>query len=147
MYFKWFNDIIHYFSNRKSTAKLTPDKLEGLLLGAAVGDAMGLQVASRTPQQLADEPITDIIGYGDGHTPDGEYRECAIAMQEFGKYICDNVDLKLEDKRFLWLCNRWYTIKIADEDRRLRQMLPCSVLAGAIFSNIGSSATPQMLPI
>lgn len=146
MYFKWIDNIIRYFSNGISSAKLTSNKLEGLLLGAAVGDAMGIQVTSRTPEQLAAEPISDIIGYGDGHTPGGEFGRCAIAMHEFAKYICDNVGNELDNTRFLWLCNRWYTIKIADEDRRLRLMLPCSVLAGAVFSSIGNSATPQMLP-
>ena len=49
--------------------------IKNLLLGVAVGDAIGVPAEFRSRESLAARPITDVIGYGTHHQPPGTWSD------------------------------------------------------------------------
>jgi ADP-ribosylglycohydrolase len=51
------------------------DKMTGGILGAAVGDALGVPVEFMTRQEVRSSPITGMIGYGSFNKPPGTWSD------------------------------------------------------------------------
>lgn len=86
-------------------AKLTAEKIKGIILGHAVADALGVPVEFSSREALDRSPVTDMTGYGTYNMPAGAWSDdttmelCALEslakgnldlddiMQNFGKWV------------------------------------------------------------
>lgn len=51
------------------------DKIQGGIIGVAVGDALGVPVEFKSRDYLKENPITDLIGYGSWNQPPGTWSD------------------------------------------------------------------------
>ena len=128
------DSIRKFFGRRADPRIITMDQANGLFEGGAVGEALGVPVKDRTPEQLHRSPVGDILGFGDYRTPGGTLSVCTEAAYDFVDYLADNEIQGFAPLRLLALCNSWYIYKVKDEDARLRLLLPAAVVAGSLFS-------------
>lgn len=84
------------------------NKFRGILLGLAVGDAMGgpLEFMSNNQVQIKHGNVTGMIGGGWLHLRPGQYTEDTILMMAVAESLMEYRELKLDDitKRYL----KWY---------------------------------------
>lgn len=90
-------------------------KAKAVMIGHAVGDALGVPVEFRTREYLKYHPITDMVGYGTHNVPKGAWSDdtsmslCALdvisasgvdlnkVMKNFGKWLYQNAFTATDD--------------------------------------------------
>lgn len=85
--------------------------LDGII-GVVVGDALGLPVQFKSRGELAEEPLTDMIGYGTFNMPPGTWSDDSsltlatlASIKECGEVNCEDIMDRFVD----WLENGNYT--------------------------------------
>ena len=122
------------FSSSDQRCVLSLSQTVGLFEGGSVGEALGMPVKNRTAEQLHQNPVTDLLGFGDYTTPGGSLSVCSASSCGFASFMADNEVQGFQPQRYLALCNSWYLYNVKDEIGPLRLILPASVVAGAIYS-------------
>lgn len=135
----WIDNIKQAFAPAPVPLELTQDNVDGLVMGAAVGESMGIPVVDRSPDDLRQNPVTELLGFADYRTPPGTYSISTDSLLDFARYLSQNHNGGYTVDRFFQLCNNWYLYKARDEEYRLRIMLPCAALAGMVYSGMDSS--------
>lgn len=59
----------------KKKEECTPDFIKDGVIGFAIGDALGVPAEFKTREQLKNNPITDMIGYGTYNVPKGTWSD------------------------------------------------------------------------
>jgi ADP-ribosylglycohydrolase len=59
----------------RSSFTFITEKIKSLLLGVAVGDALGVPVEFKSREFLRLNPVTDMMGYGTHHQPPGTFSD------------------------------------------------------------------------
>lgn len=141
------DDIKRFFGICTNKNVLTGKQLAGFVVGGAIGEALGLPVVGKSAQELAAEPVTELLGFGDYATPAGSYSVCEDSLLDFCQYLADNFRGGFEPEKFFGLLNNWYLIKAKDEDQRLKIMLPCAALSGIFYAKMKKNRSVNLSKI
>lgn len=75
------------------------------ILGAIVGDALGVPVEFKDRAQIAKDPVTDMIGYGTYNQPPGTWSDDSSLLLCLLSSLCDGYDLNDIARNFVdWYC-------------------------------------------
>jgi ADP-ribosyl-[dinitrogen reductase] hydrolase len=78
--------------------------IKSVLFGIAVGDALGVPIEFNNRQAIAQNPITDMIGYGTYHLPPGTWSDDSSLAFCLAEALTDDFDLKTIGQNFV----RWH---------------------------------------
>lgn len=81
-----------------------PEKIKAMLFGVAVGDALGVPVEFKSRQALAENPITDMTGFGTHHLPPGTWSDDSSLTFCLAEALTHDFDLNIIGQNFL----KWY---------------------------------------
>jgi ADP-ribosyl-[dinitrogen reductase] hydrolase len=81
-----------------------------VLLGIAVGDALGVPLEFNTRSQLAVSPVTDMIGFGSHHVPAGTWSDDSSLTFCLADALTGDFNLQqIADNFILWLYKNLWT--------------------------------------
>jgi ADP-ribosyl-[dinitrogen reductase] hydrolase len=81
-----------------------------ILLGVAVGDAIGVPVEFRSRGLLARDPVTGVRGYGSHHQPPGTWSDDSSLTFCLAEMLCSGYDLDDLARRFInWKQHAYWT--------------------------------------
>ena len=139
---------------------IAPDnKMSDGIIGFAVGDALGVPVEFNSRNDLDNNPISDMIGYGNHLVPEGSFSDDTSLVLATMDSIIDSNEINytdMMDKFYLWLENGKYSsldtvfdVGITTKYSILRYKNGISPLAcGARDGNSnGNGSLMRMLPI
>lgn len=79
-----------------------------ILLGVAVGDALGVPVEFKERYILMNDPVTDMRGYGTHQQPPGTWSDDSSLTFCLAEVLCDNFDLHILAEKFVAWMNQGY---------------------------------------
>jgi ADP-ribosyl-[dinitrogen reductase] hydrolase len=83
-----------------------------ILFGVAIGDALGVPVEFKSRQQISENPVTDMIGYGTYGMPPGTWSDDASLTFCLADALSDNYDLQTIANNFVkWRYNNFWTAR------------------------------------
>ncbi|WP_158829269.1 ADP-ribosylglycohydrolase family protein [Mucilaginibacter lacusdianchii] len=83
---------------------------QSLLLGVAVGDALGVPVEFKQRAYLKQHPVTSMTGYGTHHQPAGTFSDDASLTFCLAESIASSFDLKQVARNFInWRNHNYWT--------------------------------------
>ena len=82
----------------------TEIEIRSALFGVAVGDALGVPVEFNSRQTIAENPVTDMIGYGTYNLPAGTWSDDSSLTFCLAEALTQDFDLNLIGKNFV----KWY---------------------------------------
>ncbi len=82
----------------------TQDKVLAGLMGACVGDALGVPVEFRSRADLQEQPVKDMIGYGTYNQPPGTWSDDSSLTLCLVDSLCNGYNLNDIGKKFV----QWY---------------------------------------
>ena len=84
--------------------------IKDILLGVAIGDAIGVPVEFKSRQELTQYPVEGMIGYGTHHQPPGTWSDDSSLTFCLAEMLCGKYDLKDLAGRFInWKNNGYWT--------------------------------------
>ncbi len=98
-----FKSQIEYLSNRKIN-----NHVKNAIFGVVVGDALGVPVEFKSREYLAQNPLTDMIGYGTYNQPAGTWSDDSSLTLCLADVLCNNFDLQTIGDSFV----KWYFDKL-----------------------------------
>lgn len=81
------------------------EEIKSLLLGLSVGDALGVPVEFCEREELKDNPVTGMTGYGTHNQPEGTYSDDTSLALCLAEALTHEFDLNLIARYFV----EWYT--------------------------------------
>lgn len=90
---------------------MTLDQIKAVMIGHAVGDALGVPVEFKTPEYIAKDPVTGMRGYGSYAVPAGAWSDdtsmslCALAAMGRKDWTFEEV----MDNFFAWMSDNRFT--------------------------------------
>ncbi len=89
--------------NRKNLSR-------NILIGAAVGDAVGVPVEFKSREYLQKNPVTDMIGYGTYNMPPGTFSDDSSMMFCLAESLCNGYNLNDVSEKFqMWMHEGYWT--------------------------------------
>lgn len=89
--------------NRKNFSK-------NILIGSAVGDALGVPVEFKSRQYLQQNPVTDMMGYGTYNMPPGTFSDDSSMMFCLAESLCNGYNLNdIAEKFQMWMHEGYWT--------------------------------------
>jgi ADP-ribosylglycohydrolase len=83
--------------------------IEGVLFGAAIGDALGVPVEFKKREYLKENPVTDFIGYGTHKKPPGTFSDDASMTFCLAEALTDDFELEKIARNFVeWAYNNYW---------------------------------------
>lgn len=79
-------------------------KMESLLLGVAVGDALGVPVEFKSRESLRENPVIDMIGYGTHNQPPGTWSDDSALTFCLAENLGNELGIRDLAERFI----KWY---------------------------------------
>lgn len=81
-----------------------------VILGSAIGDALGVPVEFQTRKSLIDNPVTDYIGYGSHNVPAGTWSDDTSMTLATMDSLCNGINFEDTMEKFLaWIEHADYT--------------------------------------
>lgn len=144
---------------QKEDDKMTREQIKSLIIGHAIGDALGVPVEFNSRDKLEKNPVTDMIGYGTYDMPEGTWSDdtsmtlCLLeSLARLGAVDYDDIM-----KNFLrWMNNSEFTPtnKVFDIGITTREALmdyelkkPPLLCGGAREDNNGNGSLMRISPI
>jgi ADP-ribosyl-[dinitrogen reductase] hydrolase len=88
------------------------DYFKDILFGVAVGDALGVPVEFKSRQQIAEKPVTDMIGFGTYGMPPGTWSDDSSLTFCLAHALSDGYDLqKIADTFVKWRYDNFWTAR------------------------------------
>ena len=87
---------------KQKSDKIT--RIKSVLFGVAVGDALGVPVEFNSRQTIAQNPVTDMIGYGTYHLPAGTWSDDSSLTFCLAEALTQKFDLNTIGQNFV----KWY---------------------------------------
>ncbi|MBD1386217.1 ADP-ribosylglycohydrolase family protein [Mucilaginibacter rigui] len=88
------------------------DYYKDILFGVAIGDALGVPVEFKSRQQISENPITDMIGYGSYGMPPGTWSDDSSLTFCLADALVDNYDLQKIARNFVkWRYENFWTAR------------------------------------
>jgi ADP-ribosyl-[dinitrogen reductase] hydrolase len=85
---------------------------KGILFGITVGDALGVPVEFLERNILAQNPVSDMIGYGTHNQPAGTWSDDSSLTFCLAESLCEGYDLNDQARRFInWYEHAYWTPK------------------------------------
>ncbi|RRT93736.1 MULTISPECIES: ADP-ribosylglycohydrolase family protein [Empedobacter] len=89
--------------NRKKFSK-------NILIGSAVGDALGVPVEFKSRQYLQQNPVTDMMGYGTYNMPPGTFSDDSSMMFCLAESLCNGYNVNdIAEKFQMWMHEGYWT--------------------------------------
>jgi ADP-ribosylglycohydrolase len=89
---------------------INPIQIESVLLGVAVGDALGVPVEFMSRQVIKKNPVTDMIGYGTYNLPPGTFSDDSSLTFCLAEALTNDFDLNTIGQNFVkWRYNNYWT--------------------------------------
>ncbi|MBY0067211.1 MULTISPECIES: ADP-ribosylglycohydrolase family protein [Empedobacter] len=89
--------------NRKNFSK-------NILIGSAVGDALGVPVEFKSRQYLQQNPVTDMMGYGTYNMPPGTFSDDSSMMFCLAESLCNGYNVNdIAEKFQMWMHEGYWT--------------------------------------
>ncbi|HVU58079.1 MAG TPA: ADP-ribosylglycohydrolase family protein [Puia sp.] len=86
------------------------DFIKDVLLGVAIGDAIGVPVEFRSREELQRNPITGVTGFGTHHQPPGTWSDDSSMTFCLAEMLCGEYDLTNLANRFInWKSHSYWT--------------------------------------
>jgi ADP-ribosylglycohydrolase len=86
------------------------DFIKDVLLGVAVGDAIGVPVEFRSRMELLRRPVTGMMGYGSHNQPPGTWSDDSSLTFCLAEMLCGKYDLEDLARRFInWKQHAYWT--------------------------------------
>ncbi|MEK7264085.1 MAG: ADP-ribosylglycohydrolase family protein [Bacteroidota bacterium] len=86
------------------------NKIKSVLLGVAVGDALGVPVEFKSRQVIRKNPVTDMIGYGTYNLPPGTFSDDSSLTFCLAEALTAKFDLNTIGQNFVkWCYNNYWT--------------------------------------
>ncbi len=86
------------------------DICRDILLGIAVGDALGVPVEFKSRDVIAKKPVTDMMGYGTYHLPEGTFSDDSSLAFCLAEALTQPFSLSaIADNFIAWLYNNYWT--------------------------------------
>ncbi|MGV0754010.1 ADP-ribosylglycohydrolase family protein [Empedobacter brevis] len=83
---------------------------KNILIGSAVGDALGVPVEFKSRQELQINPVTDMIGYGTYNMPPGTFSDDSSMMFCLAESLCNGYDVNDIGEKFqMWMHEGYWT--------------------------------------
>ncbi len=133
------------------------DIYKDILLGIAVGDAVGVPVEFENRQTIAQNPVTDMTGYGTYNLPAGTFSDDSSLTFCLAEALTQEFDLQLIANKFVaWLYNNYWTaggnvfdVGIATKQaiKLLKEGCHPELAGGTDVSNNGNGSLMRILPL
>ena len=82
---------------KKQATNAVKDKIKSVMIGHAIGDALGVPVEFMTREELEKSPVTDMMGYGTYPVPAGSWSDdtsmALAALDSLSKGVVDWDDI------------------------------------------------------
>lgn len=83
---------------------------KNILIGSAVADALGVPVEFKSRQDLQQNPITDMIGYGTYNMPPGTFSDDSSLMFCLAESLCNGYNVNdIAEKFQMWMHEGYWT--------------------------------------
>ena len=83
---------------------------KNILIGSAVGDALGVPVEFKSRQYLQQNPVTDMMGYGTYNMPPGTFSDDSSMMFCLAESLCNGYNLNdIAEKFQMWMHEGYWT--------------------------------------
>jgi len=132
-------------------------KIESLLLGVAVGDALGVPVEFKSRAALRTKPVVDMMGYGTHNQPPGTWSDDSSLTFCLAENLCEASDLSgLAQKFMLWHSQGYWTADYVMFDignataaaiSRLREGVAPTLSGGNKEADNGNGSLMRILPL
>ncbi|HAD80074.1 MAG TPA: hypothetical protein DCF99_12680, partial [Flavobacteriaceae bacterium] len=77
---------------------------KNILIGSAVGDALGVPVEFKSRQYLQQNPVTDMMGYGTYNMPPGTFSDDSSMMFCLAESLCNGYNVNdIAEKFQMWM--------------------------------------------
>jgi ADP-ribosylglycohydrolase len=87
-------------------------QINSMLLGVAVGDALGVPVEFNSRQTIAHNPVTDMIGFGTYNLPAGTWSDDSSLTFCLAEAMTQDFDLKVIGQNFVnWAYKNYWTAR------------------------------------
>ncbi len=97
-------DTFGYMTNTKE------DVCKSLLLGVAVGDALGVPVEFQSRSEISEQPVTDMIGFGTHDQPAGTFSDDSSLTFCLAEAIAEGFTLERAARHFInWRYDNYWT--------------------------------------
>lgn len=136
--------------NRKNFSK-------NILIGSAVGDALGVPVEFKSRQYLQQNPVTDMMGYGTYNMPPGTFSDDSSMMFCLAESLCNGYNVNdIAEKFQMWMHEGYWTadgevfdvgISTRKAINRLRVVKNPTEAGSTAESDNGNGSLMRILPL
>ncbi len=89
---------------RPTASSFTVDQIKSLLFGVALGDALGVPVEFMSREEIREDPVTDMRGYGTYNLPAGTFSDDSSLTFCLAEALLSEFDLISIGNTFV----KWY---------------------------------------
>lgn len=128
-----------------------------ILLGVAVGDAIGVPVEFKSRENLTVRPVTDIMGHGSHNQPAGTWSDDTSLTLALADALCEDFDLqRIADNFVAWKFGNEFTargevfdigITTRNSIYKLRQGISPTLAGGNFEDENGNGSLMRILPL
>ena len=128
-----------------------------ILLGVAVGDALGVPVEFKSRETIAQNPVTEMTGFGTYNLPPGTFSDDSSLAFCLAEALTKDFNLQnIADNFIAWLYNNYWTpggnvfdVGIATRQaiKMLREGCPPELAGGMDVSDNGNGSLMRILPL
>jgi ADP-ribosyl-[dinitrogen reductase] hydrolase len=128
-----------------------------ILLGVAVGDAIGVPVEFKSREYLSVRPVLDMIGYGSYNQPAGTWSDDTSLTLALAEALCEDFDLqRIADNFVSWKFGNQFTargevfdigITTRNSIYNLRQGVSPTLAGGNFEDENGNGSLMRILPL
>lgn len=130
---------------------------KNILIGSAVGDALGVPVEFKSRQDLQKNPVTDMIGYGTYNMPPGTFSDDSSMMFCLAESLCNGYNVNdIAEKFQMWMHEAYWTadgevfdvgISTRKAINRLRVVKNPTEAGSTAESDNGNGSLMRILPL
>jgi ADP-ribosyl-[dinitrogen reductase] hydrolase len=128
-----------------------------ILFGVAVGDALGVPVEFKSRETIAENPVTDMTGFGTYHLPPGTFSDDSSLAFCLAEALTQEFNLQhIADNFVGWLYHNYWTprgnvfdvgIATSQAIKMLRDGCPPELAGGMDVSDNGNGSLMRILPL
>lgn len=130
---------------------------KNILIGSAVGDALGVPVEFKSRQYLQQNPVTDMMGYGTYNMPPGTFSDDSSMMFCLAESLCNGYNVNdIAEKFQMWMHEGYWTadgevfdvgISTRKAINRLRVVKNPTEAGSTAESDNGNGSLMRILPL
>ena len=132
-------------------------KIKSVLLGVAIGDALGVPVEFESRETISQNPIVDMIGFGTYNLPAGTFSDDGSLTFCLAEALTEDFDLDIIARNFIrWYFENYWTARgnvfdvgIATREaiEKLASGVQSDLAGGVATSSNGNGSLMRILPL